>query len=98
MTYANEDFDRMQHLAYALTDTDRKAGRAAPPCGYSAERVAEAKQKNNTARPACPDCHRIHTVPRNIVGAHLWDVCRDCLTVIDAETRKTLAARGVVLA
>ena len=41
--YSNEDFDRMQALACELTDADRKAGRPAPACGYSAARVEEAR-------------------------------------------------------
>ena len=41
--YSNEDFDRRQALACELTDADRKAGRSAPACGYSAERIEEAR-------------------------------------------------------
>lgn len=55
------------------------------------------REQPGTCRPACPDCHTIHTVPKNIAGAHLWDVCPDCLRKIDEQTRKTLAERGVVL-
>lgn len=41
-TYANGDFDLMQHVARALTDEDRAAGREAPAYGYSAENVRRA--------------------------------------------------------
>lgn len=43
--YANEAFDRTQHHAQALTDDDRREGRAAPQHGYSAERFAQAERE-----------------------------------------------------
>jgi hypothetical protein len=41
--HSGEDFDRTQGLAQKLTDADRAAGRKAPACGYSAERIEEAR-------------------------------------------------------
>ncbi len=43
-TYGGEDFDRAQSLARELTDIDRQEGRAAPPNGYSVERLRQAAQ------------------------------------------------------
>lgn len=42
--YSGEDFDIEQAIAKALTDADRKRGRAAPQHGYSAEHVATAER------------------------------------------------------
>lgn len=41
--YSGEAFDRAQALAERLTDDDRKAGRPAPVCGYSAENFRQAE-------------------------------------------------------
>lgn len=41
-TYANQDFDTAQHIALALTDEDRAAGRPAPAYGYSKENIDKA--------------------------------------------------------
>lgn len=51
--YSNEDFDRAEALALQLTDEDRKAGREAPPHGYSsaswwkARRIVRAAQEGS---------------------------------------------------
>lgn len=42
--YSNEDQDRYQSLANALTAIDREEGGEAPPVGYSKRRYAEAKR------------------------------------------------------
>jgi len=46
-SYSNEAFDVVQRLANQLTDLDRKYGKAAPPCGYSLERVKDAERMVN---------------------------------------------------
>ena len=60
-SYSNEGFDRTQSLASQITEEDRRAGRDAPPFGYSdtaweeAERLVRAAQRlPTTPRPGCP--------------------------------------------
>lgn len=43
-TYSNEDFNRSQQLAMALTDLDRKSGRPTCAHGYSGERYDQAAE------------------------------------------------------
>jgi hypothetical protein len=42
--YSNQRFDEVSHLAYLLTDEDRRAGRMAPSYGYSRENIDRAQE------------------------------------------------------
>jgi len=46
-THSNEAFDRAQALANELTELDRRAGKIAPPYGYSMSRFKEAEKLVN---------------------------------------------------